>query len=682
MIGKQHTKFSTKMSRLTRHLSPVMCHLSPATRHLSPATPHLPPVTHHLSLVTCHLSLVTCHLSLLLLLSFLPFNLFAQDQKPPAPPAPTLLPFQQDAPKPGNEEQLALQYYQSQDFEKASELFEQLYENKPSLYYYQYLLFSLVEIKEYGKAEKLIKKCQRAEPDALRYMVDLGYVNVRSGNSEKSKKLFEEALKKLGPNQQQVFELANAYITRGENEYAIKAYIKGRQLMNNAYPFGFELAAVYERMGDFKDATEEYLNMVDLNKSYLQTVQDRIQMTLSFDVNNEKNEILRKTLLSRAQKNPDNTNYAELLWWYSIQQKDFDLAFIQAKALDRRFRENGEKIVSLASLAVSNEKFDVAIDCYQYLVLKGPTCTYYNLGRRELANTRYLKTISEPSPPKKQLEILEKEFTEELAYFNDDPENISVVKNLAHIKAFYLGKPQESIDLLNHAIDMAGVSASERAKCKIELADILLFTDDVWEATLLYQQAYQDFKFDVLGQEAKFKNAKLSFYIGEFSWAKAQADILKAATSKFISNDAIALSLLISENYDPDSNTVALGIYARADLLDYRNEEDQALRALDSIPRLFGDHPILQKVLYKRAEIVRKQGHYAESDSLFRQLVREYPDEILADEALMQAAVLNEKQLNNREKAMQLYQELLDKYPGSIYVPDARKKYRMLRGDK
>lgn len=608
----------------------------------------------------------------------LPAVLFSQDLKPAGT---QLLPFQQDAPKPGNEEQLALQFYQNQDFEKSAELFEQLYEKKPSLYYYQFLVFSLIEIKDYGRAERVIKKCQKAEPDAARYTVDLGYVSFRSGSPEKAKKLYEEALKKLGPNQQQVFDLANAFITRSENEYAIRTYLKGRQLLNNSYPFGFELANVYERMGDFKNAMEEYLNMLDFNKSYLNTVQDRIQMTLSFDVNNEKNEILRKILLSRAQKDPDNINYSELLWWYSIQQKDFDLALLQAKALDRRFRENGEKLVSLANLAIPNEKYDVAIDCYAYIISKGADGPFYSLGRRELANTRYLKLISEPSPPRKQLEILEKEFAEELVYAGDDPEYITLIKNLAHIKAFYLGKTGASIELLNQAIVMPGVNAAAKAQCKIELADILLFTDDVWEATLLYQQAYQDFKYDVLGQEAKFKNAKLSFYIGEFAWAKAQADVLKAATSKFISNDAIALSLLISENYDSDSNTVGLAMYARADLLDYRNEETMALQVLDSISQVFGDHPILQQVLYKKGEIMRKAGRFAEADSIFQQLVREYPDEILADEALMQAAGLNEKQLKNKEKAMALYQELLDKYPGSIFIPDARKQFRVLRGD-
>jgi tetratricopeptide (TPR) repeat protein len=614
----------------------------------------------------------------ILLLLFFPAIAFSQDLKPVNPP---ILPFQQDALQPGNEEPLALQFYQNHEYGKAAEIFERLYDQKPSQYYFQYLLYCLVETKEYGKAERLVKKTMRSDPSSLRYQVDLGYVYYRSGNPEKSKKMYEDALKKLGPGQQQIFDLANAFITRGENEYAIQTYMKGRQLLNNGYTFGFEIAGVYERMGDFTNSMEEYLNMLEVNASYLPAVQDRIQMTLNFDVNNEKNESIRKILLSRAQKNPDKTCYAELLWWYSIQQKDFDLALVQAKSLDRRLNENGGKLVSLANLAVSNENFDVAIECYRYIVSKGPSCSYYDYSRRELANTRYAKIISGPAPPKKELEAIEKEFSEELKRSGEDPENIIIIRNLAHVDAFYLDKPEDAIGRLEQGIAMAGVPAAERAKCKIELADILLFTGDVWQATLLYQQAYQDFKFDVLGQEAKFKNAKLSFYIGEFKWAKAQADVLKAATSKFISNDAIALSLLISENYDPDSNTVALGMYARADLLDYRNAEDQALQSLDSILRQFGDHPILQHVLYKKAQIRQKQGKYAEADSLFMELVKEYPDEILADEALMQSALLNEKQLNNPSVAMSQYMELLEKYPGSIFVPDARRKFRALRGD-
>ena len=197
----------------------------------------------------------------------------------------------------------------------------------------------------------------------------------------------------------------------------------------------------------------------------------------------------------------------------------------------------------------------------------------------------------------------------------------------------------------------------------------------------MYQQVYQDFKYDVLGQTAKFRNTKLSFYIGEFGWAKAQADILKTATDKLISNDAIALSILITENIDPDSTTVALAMFARADMLDMKHQSVKALEILDSIPLLFRYHPILDDVLMKKAEICQKIREYNASDSLLCLVTRVYGSDVLGDRALYQRALLQETRIGNKALAMELYRELIDKYPGSIYVIDARKRFRALRGD-
>lgn len=618
--------------------------------------------------------------SYLLLLLWISLAHVVRSQDVTLPPRP-VLPFQQDAQPNVTDEQLAIQFYQSRDFVKAAELFERIYDSRPSYYVYQYLVMALVENQEYGKAEKIVRKCLKAEPDSPRYLVDLGYILYRSGNPDKARKTYEEALKKLAPSQQSIFDLANAFMMKGENEYAIQTYLKGRQLMNNTYPFGFELAGVYERMGDFKSATEEYLNLLEFNETYLNTIQDRIQGLLSFDVNNEKNEILRKVLLSRVQKNPDKVVYASLLWWYSIQQKDFDLALIQAKALDRRLKESGDKLVQVANLALSNQQFDVAESAFQALIDKGGSSPYYNYSRRELINTRYRKILSGPSPKKQELENLTGSMVKELKDSGESPENITLIRNFAHLEGFYNHRTDSAISLLNRAILMAGISNEDKAYCKMELADIFLFTGEVWEATLLYQQVYQDYKNDVLGQEAKFKNTKLSFYIGEFMWARAQADILKAATSKFIANDALALSLLIGENLDPDSSTVALEKYARADLLDFRNEPGLALQSLDSILTTFVEHPIFQYVFYKKAVIKLKQGKFAEADSLLELLFSLYPEGVLADEALMQRGDLNQNQLNNPVKAMDCYREIIDKYPASIFVPEARRQFRKLRGD-
>lgn len=616
-------------------------------------------------LVTIHLSLFTSHS-------------FAQDRPVTNP---TLVPFQPNAPARGNDEQIAMQLYQSMEFEKAAEVFQRLYDKTPSNYYYSYLLFCLVEIKEYGKAERLAIRQQKNEKRLLNYMVDLGYIYFREGKTDKARKQYEEAIRKLGPDQIQIINLANAFIAKRESEYAVRTYLRGRALMNKGYPFSFELAAIFEREGNYKGAIDEYLNLLETNQSYLKLVEDKLQNLLVDDEENKKSETLRSILLNRIQKDPDKTYYSELLWWYSIQQKDFGLAFFQAKSLDRRLKENGERIMEVASLSVANGNYEVALEAYGYMVSKGPGNHYYNQCRAGLLDTRYLSVLADASPDKHSLETLKNDLVLELQKYGENAPNLVLMSDLAHLDAFYLGNPVEATEILYRAVNLPGLTESERSKCKMELGDILLFAGDVWEATLLYQQVYKDFKNDVLGQEAKFKNARLSFYIGEFNWARAQLDILKAATSKFIANDAIALSLLISENFDPDSGTIALGMFARGDLLDYRNEREAAIQSLDSIPMKFPGHPIMDKMLYKKAEIFRKQGRFAWADSLLIIIARDYPDGVVADEALIERAKLNDFDLDNKQKAMELYQELMGKYPSSIFVPEARKRFRAIRGD-
>jgi pentatricopeptide repeat protein len=616
------------------------------------------------------LLIINCQLSIV--------NSFAQD-RPAANPPP--LPFQQPAQE-TNDEQLGMQFFQSRDYEKAAEVFARIFEKKPSYYIYTYYLTCLVENREYEKAEKLVKNMRKSDPDALKFSIDLGYIYFREGSPEKAKKQYEDALNKLEANQQQIYDLANAFTIRGENDYAVKTYLKGRELLNYSNTFSFELASVYERTGNFKEMINEYFTLLEFNKSFLSTVEDRLQTALADDPENIKNEIFRKAVLEKAQKEPDKTFYAEILWWYSVQQKDFELALIQAKSLDRRLQEDGTRVYQLAQLAVSNQQFDPAIDAYRYLIAKGAGNPIYFNSKMELLNTRLLKVISAPNPDKKQLTELENELKEELRISGVNSRSVMITKSLAHLDAFFLGKIDEAVELLTRLMELPDINPQAKAECKLELADILLFSDDVWEATLLYEQVNKDFKNDVIGQLAKFRNAKLSYYIGEFGWAEDQLDILKAATSKLIANDALALALFISENYDADSNTVALGFYSRADLLEYRNENELALKTLDSIFMAFAFHPILDDVLFKKAEIKMKQGDYAAADTLLGTLIKNFPSDILADLAMMTRGRLSEEHFGNKEKAMQYYEELITRYPGSIYAVDARKRFRILRGDK
>jgi len=580
------------------------------------------------------------------------------------------------------DEKLAAQYYQNGEFDKAVVLYEKLFNKKPDPFYYSYYLDCLLELKDFKNAEKVTKKLIKINSSSLKYIVDLGYVYTRADETAKANKQFELAIKELKNDPQQVIDLSNAFLLRGQTDYAIESYEKGRKLFKNSYPFNFELAVIYEKKQDYSSMMNEYVNLIEYNAAYLGEVKNKLQSTLSEDPENKKNETLKTLLLKRVQKDPSNVFFSELFIWLAIQQKDFETAFVQAKSLDRRFKEDGERIYKIAQLSASNKDYDVAIKAYQYVITKGPYNFYYLNSKIELLETKYLKIVNTINYTQEELVTLEDDYYTTIVEFGKNAGTILLMKDLAHLKAFHLDKEQEAIELLNTTLSFKDAVPKLQAVCKIELANILLMTGDVWEATLLYSQVEKAFKSEPVGHEAKFKNAKLSYYIGEFQWAKAQLDVLKGATSKLIANDAMDLSLLISDNIDYDSSTVGLRLYSKADLLLFQNKDDLALLTLDSINRTALSHPLFDEVLFKKAEIMIKNRKYESADTLLQKLIDYHSYDILADDALFKLAELKEYQFKDKEKAMELYQKLITEYPGSLFAVEARKRFRNLRGDQ
>jgi TolA-binding protein len=205
---------------------------------------------------------------------------------------------------------------------------------------------------------------------------------------------------------------------------------------------------------------------------------------------------------------------------------------------------------------------------------------------------------------------------------------------------------------------------------------------DVWESTLLYSQVDKAFKEDPLGHEARFRNARLSYFSGDFQWAQAQFEVLKASTSKLIANDALDLSVFIMDNLGLDTTAIALQLYADAELLVFQNRFQDAFGKMDSLLLAFPKHALEDDVLYLRGKIFTKQRQYEKAAAAFEEVVEKYPEDIRADNALFELAGLYEKPLNDVEKAKTLYEKLFVEFSGSTFAVEARKRYRILRGDK
>ncbi|MFW5773313.1 MAG: tetratricopeptide repeat protein, partial [Tangfeifania sp.] len=214
---------------------------------------------------------------------------------------------------------------------------------------------------------------------------------------------------------------------------------------------------------------------------------------------------------------------------------------------------------------------------------------------------------------------------------------------------------------------------------KTEMADINIYAGDQWEAMLLYSQVIDANKKNTLGDEVKLKKAKLGYYMGNFSWAKAQLDVLKASTSKLTANDAMDLSMLISNNLNLDTTAVPLEMFARADLLFFRNKDSLALKTLDSIAELYPYNSLVDDILYRKSKIEISRNNYAKAAEYLEEIRTDFAYELLADDALFLQAELYNYQLDKKEEAKILYKEMLTSHPGSVFVDESREKYRELR---
>ncbi|MBR4912850.1 MAG: tetratricopeptide repeat protein [Bacteroidales bacterium] len=594
------------------------------------------------------------------------------------------------------EEQLALQYYKEKEYDKAVELFEKIHAKKPDSYIYYYYYYSLMELERYDAAEKMLKKQVKAFPNVPRYKVDLGYVYERSGDNPKAEKIYQECLKNLQAKETAVNELNNAFMSRGKYDYASETILKGRKLLNNEQLLSKNLINIYKLLHQNDKIIDEIISLVKTdNDKYEKDVQTAIQDLLMDDEDNQLYMSIRTALQKFSQKNPSNILCIKELYWISQLHKDFEEALVLAKSLDKRLKMEGIFTYELANVAASNHDYTTAIDALNYIIKKGEETHNYIQAKMKILDVKYMQ-LTETSPVKMVDAVnLEQDFRKALEENGIHSGTMDWIRKYAHLLAFYVNKPQEAIDVLNQAMT-ATRDIKEKNQYKIDLADVQLYTGEIWDASLNYSQVDKDLPNDVLGNEAKFKNAKLSFYIGEFNWAKSQLDVLAAATTKLIANDAIYSSMLISDNleeeeedeadttaalFDNSEGNLALKMYAKAEFLIFQNKDDEALRALDSVMILSPFGTLVDDALYQKALIYIKQKNYFEAEKLLKRIVENYGDQLLADDAVFKLAELYEYYLKDVTQAMEYYQKILKDHSDSLYVVQARNRYRALRGD-
>lgn len=576
---------------------------------------------------------------------------------------------------------LADQYYLEGEYQKAGDLYLKLHEtakkNNNFIYFNKYVE-CLLAMREYERAEREIIEQMKAQPDDFSMLVTLGNVQERVGRYEDAQASYQQAIDKLPAKMDAISRLGNAFLSQAKYDEAIETYEKGELLIGKAGIFSYQLADLYKRNGDIAKMIEQYLYNLQANPDRIENIQNMLQKSLQKE---DYHELLTQ-LYAFNQEYPETDYFPEMIAWTFMQQKDYSKAMRQAKALDKRLGENGLRVYRLAQIAANDRDYTTAIDGYEYIIAnQSPGAPYFVEAKRASLATKRRQITDNFSYTQEQLRALEAEYITFLETYGINTTTALMVSELAMLEALYINDLDKAILYLEQIVNLPGINNIQQAHAKLDLGDYYLMSGEVWESTLLYSQVDKAFLEELIGQDARYRNAKLSYYNGDFEWAQAQFDILKTSTSKLISNDALDLSIFIMDNLGLDSNTHALSEFSQAELLIFQNKLDTAIEKLTILGNIYSEHGLKDDILYLKGQLFEKKRDYLQAESIYQEIIDQFPEDIRADNALYRQAQLYEQQLFNKEKAMACYEKLFLEYTDSTFAIEARKRFRELRGD-
>ncbi len=462
-------------------------------------------------------------------------------------------------------------------------------------------------------------------------------------------------------------QLANRFLFYNDETGAILVYERAISIIRNNYIYFGPLSKLYARNNRIPEALETLFN----GGIYLPNQAEEIKASLLDIIQNDDLKLrqCQKGVLKKLNEQPNNAFLNELLIWIYTLKNDWDQALVLEEALDTRLQENGQRIFKFIDLALKNNALKSAEEALNYLSSNANRVDahFVLLKRLAISQSQLKASLGIDTAIRHTLNNLFSQLQKDSIRFFDEGTALDYVSYLTQYEHQY----KKALQLVNMCIDRYADQRSLEGNAKLWKGDLLLLLNKPWEASLLYSQVEKAFREDALGEEARYKNAKLAYYTGEFEWAEGQLSVLKTATSELIANDALKLSMLIIENKTNDSVNIAMQAYAKADLFLFQNKPKEALQLIDSICTLNPSHPLLDDFLFLKASVLKSINDFDGAIVALEKIKKEYANDVLADDALNELATIY-VYLKKDANAKVCYEELIEKYPGSTFVNNAR----------
>lgn len=574
------------------------------------------------------------------------------------------------------EEILARQYFDRGEFEKAVVLYEKLYRNNPRSAQWQPLVACYQQLERYHDAEAVLLNMAEVNNTSPIFFVELGYNEALAGNKEKAGEYYDNAFKAVEERPAYTFTVGRSFQEKNLLDRAIAVYERGSEL-NPDLNVDYQVAQLYGEKGDMEKMYSSLLNLIATRRNMnLSNVQRIISQFITDDASHPNNQLLRKLILKRAQATPDIL-WNELLSWLFVRQKQYASAFTQEKAIFKRAEEVSiQPLIELGVMAMNDSDKDTAKSVFDFIIANSGAVSV------QLQAHLYILQMKIEEAGARDYEKIGGEFRDLLEEYGNNNSTLQLQMAYARFLAFQMEDTARSEALFRRITDSVPLNILEEARLKMAYADVLVYSGKFNKALIFYSQVQKMIKNDAMAQEARFKVAQTSFYKGDFDWALTQLKVLRESASQLIANDAMQLSLLISDNIAGDSLHTALKLYAKADLYAYRNKNEDAIVLLDSILTGHKGERIEDEALFRQAQLLEKSGKYDRAAYNYLKILEFYPYDVWVDDALYGLAQLYERHLDQPEKAISYYEKIIFEHEDSIYFVASRKAYRKLRGDR
>lgn len=569
-------------------------------------------------------------------------------------------------------EQLAHNYFEKGEFEKALSLYQELEKKQPNnTFFVQRIAGSYQQLKQYDNAEKLLlDRLDKSGQPLL--LVELGYNYQLKQDAAKAARYYKQAIDAVAQNPGNVYTVANTFEKKVLLPEALKTYEAAMEA-NKSMNFDYQMALLQGQMGNIEMMIDKLLSYAYNNQQNLPVVQNQLSRFMNEESQDAFNASLRKALLVNTQKTQD-IFWNQFLSWYFVQQGEYGKAFIQEKAIFKRDPDMFHNIVNLGRLAAEEDEHDTAREIFGF-VLESTTDS-----ELQVQAHHYLLSIEIETAQAKDYPAIKQRMAALLSQYGSGPGTLPLQLLSADFEAFYLKDTNTATAVLNNALAQP-LNKYQSAEAKMKLADILLLDEKYNQAIIYYAQIEEDLKNDPVGHQASLKVARSSYYKGDFEWAQKQLKVLKSSASQLIANDALELFLLITDNTVEDSTQTALKKFAKADFKLYQNKKAEALAQFKDIIANDKTESIQDVTLLRIGRIYESLGQYDPALQHYQQIIDKYADGIYIDEALFFSAEIYNKKLEDTARAQPLYEKVLFNHEDSIYFIEARKQFRLLRGD-